>query len=136
MHYCLLKIYCGDGIIGVMNRLPRYEEAVIPIEKFTQYSLNPEASHDKAVAFEKALGYKKGNVNALIDDIRRNLPNYEAISKGDLGHGMRYEIVMILTGPNGKTARVLTAWIDDKRNGQMRLINAYVDKRKGGQGND
>jgi len=37
---------------------------------------------------------------------------------------------MVLQGVNGKSARVITAWIDDKTNGQMRLTSLYVKKRK------
>ena len=116
-----------------MNILPKYKEAVIPIKKFTHYSLNVEAQQDKAVAFDLALGYNMNNFEELIDNIRNNLPNFTAIAKGDSGHGMKYEVVMKLIGANGKTANVLTAWIDDKRNGEMRLTTAYIDKRKGVQ---
>lgn len=37
-----------------------------------------------------------------------------------------------MTGPNGKTAGVITAWIDDKDTKEMRLVSAYVDKKRGG----
>jgi len=119
-----------------MNLLPRYDEAVIPTEKFTRYVLDYTADYDKATAFYRALGYKVDNADMLINNIRNNLPNYEAKEKGDLGHGMRYEVIMSLKGENRKTANVLTAWIDDKNNGEMRLINAYVDKKKGGRRDD
>jgi len=111
-----------------MNPLPRYEEAVIPLEKFTGYALNPVADPDKAISFYIALGYYKGNASMLIANIRHNLSKYPAIPKGDKGYGMRYEVVMWLTGPNGKVAKVLTGWIDDIRNGEMRLTTVHVDK--------
>jgi len=119
-----------------MNVLPRADKAIIPIEKFTEYSLNPEKSKDKATAFEKALGYNLSNYQVLVSEIRSNLTNFPAEPKPDFGHGTRYEVVMKLVGPNGKTANVLTAWIDDNKNGEMRLINAYIDKEKGVQSND
>jgi len=115
----------------MISILPKADRVVIPIEKFTMYVLNPECDKDKAIAFARALGYSLNNWAALIEDIRDNITNFPATIKPDLGHGQRYEIIMELTGPNGKTASVLTAWIDDKRNGEMRLMNAYVDKRKG-----
>ena len=122
-----------DGIMDSsqgenMNRLPKIDEAVISIEKFTKYCLDPKADRDKAIAFKEALGYNLDNANRLIANIRHNLPYYPAKPKGDLGYGMRYEVIMNLTGPNGKTAKVLTAWIDDAKNGQMRLTTAHVDK--------
>ena len=111
-----------------MYILPRCEQAVIPIEKFTKYALDHDSDTDKATAFSLALGYDKSNVDELISNIRDNLPNYHAEAKGDNGHGMKYEVIMSLAGPNGKTAKVLTAWIDDRENGQIRLTTAYVDK--------
>lgn len=112
---------------GIIINLPRYQEAVIPKAKFTQYALNPDKDPDKARAFKNALGYDLDNANDLIEQINAKLPEYEAVSKGDRGWGMTYEVIMDITGPNGKTAKVLTAWIDDKNNGEMRLTTVHVD---------
>ena len=118
-----------------MNILPRADEAIIPIEKFTKYALNPENSRGKFLAFQKALGYNLGNYEKLIKNIRNNIKKFPAIAKTDKGHGMRYSIAMEITGVNGKTAHVITAWIDDNKTGEMRLTSAYVKTRKG-EGND
>ena len=114
----------GSGIM----KLPRYKEAVIPKAKFTQYALNPDKDPDKARAFEKALGYTMDNADELISQIYDKIPEYNAKEKPDNGWGKRYEIIMDIMGPNGKTAKVLTAWIDDKNTGEMRLTSVYVDK--------
>ncbi|MCL2225263.1 MAG: hypothetical protein FWB96_09900 [Defluviitaleaceae bacterium] len=114
-----------------MNLLPNYENAVIPIEKFTEYALDSEVQEDKATAFDRPLGYNRDNADSLIANIRQGLSKFSATAKGDSGHGMRYEVIMTLTGPNGKTANVLTAWIFDKRKNEMRLTSAYVDKKRG-----
>ena len=109
-------------------KLPRYKEAVIPKAKFTQYALNPDKDPDKARAFEKALGYTMDNADELISQIYDKIPECNAKEKPDNGWGKRYEIIMDIMGPNGKTAKVLTAWIDDKNTGEMRLTSVYVDK--------
>jgi len=118
-----------DGIIDDMrediNALPRYKEAIIPEAKILKYAL--ENDTNKAEAFKEALGYTKDNAYRLIENIRYNLPYYPAVQKEDTGYGTRYAVTMYLTGPNGKEAKVLTAWIDDKNNGEMRLTSAYVD---------
>ena len=62
-----------------MDLLPRFEEAFIPIEKFTRYALDFESDHNKALAFDLALGYNKDNAVCLVANIRRNLPNYPAV---------------------------------------------------------
>ena len=113
---------------GATIKLPRYEEAVIPREKFINYSLNPEKDPHKAAAFKGALGYSIENADDLIMQIRAKLPDCMAVKKGDRGWGMTYEVIMDITGPNGKTAKVLTAWIDDKDNGEIRLTTVHVDK--------
>lgn len=113
----------GSGIM----KLPRYEDSVIPKAKFTEYALNPARDPNKAKAFDLALGYTTKNADHLIDQIREKLPLYEAVEKGDRGYGMTYEVIMDITGPNGKTAKVLTAWIDDRNNGEMRLTTIHVD---------
>lgn len=117
----------SDSASDIM-KLPRYEDAVIPKEKLTQYALSPKGDADKARAFESALGYTLENADALIAQIRENLPKFEAKEKPDTGWGTRYEVSMMLTGPNGKDAKVITAWIDDKNTREMRLTSVYIDK--------
>lgn len=98
----------------------------MPDEKFTQYSLNPLKVPDKAKAFKSALGYTVDNFEDLRQNILDNLVEDKFIEKGDNGYGMRYEQILELTGPNGKKAKVLTAWIQDDED--KRLVSVYVDK--------
>jgi len=110
-----------------MSTLPRADEAIIPVEKLTEYALNPNGDRNKAVAFERALGYNIGNADKLIEQIKANLRKFPAIAKKDKGYGTRYEVVMEIEGVNGKSAKVLTGWIDDASSGEMRLITVHVD---------
>lgn len=98
----------------------------MPDEKFTQYSLNPLKAPDKAKAFKSALGYTVDNFQDLRQNILDNIVEDNFIEKGDNGYGMRYEQILELTGPNGKKAKVLTAWIQD--GDDKRLVSVYVDK--------
>ncbi|NLW90001.1 MAG: hypothetical protein GXY34_00145 [Syntrophomonadaceae bacterium] len=112
--------------------LPNYEKADIPEKKIVEYSLNKNHSgggKDKAIAFEQALGYNLSNYQDLIDNIRGNLPRFPAVYKGKGKHGERYQVIMELTGPNGKTAKVLTGWLVDDQ-GTTRMVTVHVDKRK------
>jgi len=113
-----------------MQPLLNYENAVIPIEKFTQYVLDPIRSREKAIMFERALGYTVRNADKLVENIRKHLGDYNAKKKGDIGYGMTYEVVMELTDENGKKAHVLTAWISDAATGETRLTSAYIKKLK------
>jgi len=112
---------------GKMNTLPRANEAVISIEKFTEYALNPDKDKDKSIAFDLALGYNKNNAHKLIEQIKKNLIYYPAIKKENIGYGIRYEVIMDITGINGKTAKVLTGWIDDIKTGEIRLTTVHID---------
>lgn len=113
-----------------MNILPNAEKVEISKDKFTAYALNKTRNYDKAVAFEKALGYNQDNVDKLIDNIYRNVKNFEAIKKPDNGYGQRYSVLMSLVGENGKKANVQTAWIIDKKTNITRLTSAYITNKK------
>ena len=115
---------------GIINVLPNADGAIIELQKFTEYALNPMKEKNKAEAFSKALGYTTQNADMLIENIRQNIINFNAIEKPDNGYGKRYEILMTLTGVNQKRANVKTAWIVDKKTGETRLTSAYVTKKQ------
>ncbi len=107
-----------------MDILPNADRAIIPVEKLTDYALNPDREPNKAKAFKEALGYDASAAQALIENIRSNITNFSAKRKPDNGYGVRYEVHMALTGQNGKTAFVKTAWIIDKHTDIARLTSA------------
>jgi hypothetical protein len=113
-------------------RLPGYEQVNFPEAKLTKYALDPNGkAPDKAIAFEKALGYNLNNYKGLIENVLKNLSKYRAIPRGDKGYGETYQVVMNLIGPNGKNANVLTAWVVDSNSGETRLTSIYVTNKKG-----
>jgi hypothetical protein len=112
-----------------MNILPKAGEVVIPTRKFTCYALDSVNHTNKAMAFETALGYNAHNAHELIENIRRNITNFPAKYMGNNGYGEIYAVLMELTGANGKSAKVMTSWIEDGATGEMRLTSAYVKKR-------
>lgn len=99
---------------------------IMPDKKFVNYALDPEKAPDKAIAFKNALGYDKSNYKDLKEKVYAAIREDAFVKKGDNGYGMRYEQVVEITGPNGKTAKVLTAWIQDGNN--KRLVTIHVDK--------
>lgn len=119
-----------------MNILPKTDKIKIPTDKFIKYALNYDRDYDKALAFELALGYNLTNYQMLMDNIKSDLDKYSAVPKGNRGHGERYEVILKITGANGKEANVLTGWIDDINAGEMRLTTVHVVKRKGGKTDD
>ena len=116
---------------GVVNlNIKGLGEGHIPTAKLTRYALNPEKDANKARAFEMALGYNLGNVDKLIENVERHINENEVVKKPNTGYGDRFQISMEITGENGKSALVTTAWILDDKTGELRLTTIYVDKKK------
>lgn len=103
----------------------------IPKTKFTEYALDFDKNYDKAIAFKEALGYVKSNHEDLIKNINEHFDADKLEMRGDNGHGMRYQQVMKLKGPNNKEANVLTAWIEQGSN--LNLTSSYVTKKEESQ---
>ncbi|GHU36730.1 hypothetical protein FACS1894105_07590 [Clostridia bacterium] len=112
-----------------VNPLPKRDKVKIPSEKLTEYSLNPNGDPNKAIAFQSALGYTLKDAKLLEDKIMAGLEIFNATAGKKDEFGERYQVIMRMTGNNGKTANVLTAWIDDIKKDEMRMINAYVTKK-------
>lgn len=107
----------------------------IDTRKFTQYALNPDKQPDKARAFKEALGYDLSNYDNLIQDVKINLKSDKFISKGSNDHGELFEQALTLIGPNGKNAKVLTAWIKEIDKDKLRMTSIYIKKRRKENGN-
>ena len=112
-----------------MEILPNADRAVIPLEKFVNYALNIDHvdGRHKALVFRDVLGYTADNADALVSWIREGIYNFPASYKGKTQHGNKYEIIMQITGPTGRTAPVVTGWIIDNDANIPRLVTAYVD---------
>lgn len=114
----------NTGISGIIEK----GKIAIPVKKLTGYALNPQKAPDKANAFKLALGYDQSNADELLQNIVDHVDENKLVEKGNSGYGMRYESIMELTGPNGKKANIVTAWI--RENDKLRLTSVYVTKRK------
>ena len=99
-----------------MNLLPNYEEAVIENSKFVSYALNPqsELGQHKARVFESALGFNLSNWEQLKQAILDALPYRPATLTSETVFGKKYEVLVLITGPNGRTADVVTIWQFDR----------------------
>jgi hypothetical protein len=68
--------------------------------KLTEYSLNPDnpVGADKAVIFERVLGYTRDNYQLLLEQIQSGAMEAEAIMKGNDLHEQRYQVDLEVTG--------------------------------------
>ena len=92
------------------------ERAVIEDSKFMGYALNPhsERGQHKARVFAQALGFNLSNWELLKRAILEALPARPARLTSETAFGKKYEVVIPITGPNGRTADVLTIWQFDR----------------------
>src|SRR5436309_8497070 len=102
------------------HSLPNYQNAIILREKLERYCLDPRhvsrpygksSGKDKARVFKAALGFEQADWELLKQRILKGLPYYEAILRNEDEYGKRYNVELPITGPNGNTVTVLTAWI-------------------------
>ncbi len=117
------------------QKLPNYKEAVIAPEKLTGYALNKNHpfGKDKAIAFEKYLGYTLDNAELLDAEIRKGLNENIAKARTETEFGKPYEVRMIMKGINGKKAKVKTGWIIDKGKQNPRLTSVYIFEKGNGK---
>ncbi len=119
--------------MGVMSRLPNHELAVIEDSKLVDYALSPhsERGRHKARVFAEVLGFSLANWEQLKQAILDALPSHEAVLRSQTPFGTKYEVVVAVTGPNGRTAAVRTIWQYDRRpdgtlSAAPRLVTLYI----------
>lgn len=107
-------------------RLPNSDRAVIDSAKLRHYLLS--TSHPvgrfKARFFE-SLGYLADNWERLEADIRDLIAAAEARPSEKTEYGAKFEVQGTITGPNGRSAEVLTVWIILTGEDVPRFITAY-----------
>ena len=117
-----------------MAPLPNCEHAIIEDSKLVRYALNPhsERGQHKARVFAQALGFNLSNWELLKQAIVEALPTRPATVTSETAFGKKYEVIVSITGPNGRTVDVLTVWQFDRLpNGEQyaatpRLVTLYL----------
>lgn len=105
-------------------------DAIIPVEKLVDYLLStthPEGS--SKAAFLAGLGCSRGDWQPLEADLREQLSVDASVGKAS-PFGQKYEILGLLTGPNGATARIRTIWIILTGETQPRLVTLIPEDRR------
>ncbi len=108
-------------------KLPNSENAVIQAEKLRDYILS--AVHPVGrfkSAFFRGLGYQADTYEKLESDIR-TLLSAEAELAEQNKFGSKYLVQGILTGPNGRSARIVTVWIILLGETTPRFVTAYPE---------
>lgn len=108
-------------------KLPNNENALIELEKFTEYCLNPDhpSGRHKPRVFESVLGLTLKDAAALRDKVSEVAKTHDAQLASPTPYGKRYVIDFELTTEMG-TAIVRSAWIICHEEDFPRLTSCYV----------
>lgn len=116
-----------------MSALPNCERAFIEDSKLIDYALSPrsERGQHKARVFQSALGFNLSNWRELRQAVLSALPKHAAALTSENVFGKKYQVVLAISGPNGRTADVLTVWqFDRQADGALadapRLVTIYI----------
>lgn len=102
------------------------ENTIIAREKLSDYLLRPRDDHDKS-GFLAVAGYTGLDAERLEADMRVQLLPLEAASAGETVYGEKFIVRGSLTGPNGRTLKVLSVWMAEKATGLTKFITPYPD---------
>lgn len=107
--------------------LPNATAAIIPIEKLRDYLLSSEHPVGRyKAAFFRSLGYRASEAEILEADLRSLIAaQSEELETTD--YGKKYAITGTLTGPNGRSAEVVSVWIILADEDTPRFITAYPE---------
>ena len=127
----------GESWPEVVRHVPgeplyNVERSSIALRKLTDYVLSPtnEKGKHKARKIASVLGIMQEHAPLLQEQILKHLPDLEAKKGSADEFGERFAVLGPVTGPNGRTVEVKTAWIYDRREGKVstvpRLTTAYI----------
>ncbi len=108
------------------------DEIIIDPRKLTNYALDPDnpKGKDKAVMFERHLGYTKDNYQPLLDQINDLVLDAEALPQNQDQFGMRYRVDLEIQGIEVQQIEVVrTGWLIPPNSNQARLTTLYITKR-------
>lgn len=102
-------------------------DTIIARRKVTEYLLRQRRDDDKS-GFLALAGYTQDDADRLLTDLRTQLLALDAEFFEDTEYGPKYRIHGTLTGPNGRTLRVLSIWMKDDATGETKFVTLRPDK--------
>jgi hypothetical protein len=111
-------------------RLPRAEVALIETAKVRDYLLAPEHPTGRfKAAFFVRLGYSLQRWELLAADLTRHAQANDASVGEANDFGQKFEVRGNLTGPDGKSASLVTVWIILRGDDLPRFVTAFPGRR-------
>jgi hypothetical protein len=102
--------------------------AIVPTDKLRDYLLSSTHQIGRyKSAFFHSLGYAQDHWHILERDLRATLSN-EALPLGAAEYGQKFGVRGALTGPNGRSGRIVTVWIILTGEVAPRFVTAYPEE--------
>ena len=101
--------------------------AVIARAKLTGYLLRKLPENDKSGYLAQA-GYTPENPERLETNLRHQILTQDAAFMEPTEYGGKFSIHGELTGPNGRTLKVVTIWMTEDASGLTKFITLYPAK--------
>jgi hypothetical protein len=109
-------------------QLPGVANVVIEPRKLRDYLLSSSHTVGRAKAeFFVGLGYAREDWHVLAADLRALVENSEATEVETTRFGTKYEVRGTLTGPAGRQAGIVSAWIILAGEDFPRFVTAYPE---------
>ena len=104
---------------------------IVDARKFTNYALNYNSprGENKAIVFEKVLGFTKDNYTELLLQIESKALHADATFHSEDKYGKRYTVDLLIEGTKGQQAIVRTGWLVSSEDDKAHLVTIYVKKR-------
>ena len=108
-------------------RLPNGDDALIPVEELRDYIFAPVHSSGrfKSVLF-RGLGYEAQRCERLAADICSIFSSDAELAETNK-FGVKYLVRGVMTGPNGRSAAIVTVWIMLPGQTVPRFVTAYPE---------
>jgi hypothetical protein len=107
-------------------QIPGASDAIVDPFKLLHYLLSPEHPVGRYKArFFATLGYRRTNWRELQAELTAHACSQNAILIETTQHGSKYVVAQPVTGPNGRTAVIITVWIIRHTEHVPRLVTAY-----------
>ena len=117
--------------VGFHARLPRYEEALIPVAKLRDYLLDPNhpVGRPKAIYFAR-LGFGPRQWSLFEGELRELISREPAWAFPIGPHGQKFQVSGTIRGPWKRSTKIVTYWIVSTLEVLPRFVTAYPRSKR------
>ena len=123
---------CGEGRkerLAATEKLPAYEQSVVPARKVIDYLLSSTHPEGKTkAAFFRRFGFTTAQWEVFANALRQHAAQNDVTAVRDTPYGTSYTVEGTLLTPDGRNPDVCVAWFIETGQTVPRLITAYPQK--------